>query len=133
MFALAPDLVVTWPYTVPAQVARLKARGVPVFVLDAHAIDDLPGQMSRLGRLVGEARRGESLAAATAARLEALRARYRHAVPVAVFYQIWNAPLFTIGAGSVSRANALLPPHSSIAWVVRWPPPMVNSGAFQIW
>lgn len=99
VFALAPDLVVTWPYTVPAQVARLKARGVPVFVLDARTIDDLPRQMSRLGRLVGETRRGESLAAATTARLEALRARYRNAVPVAVFYQIWNAPLFTIGGG----------------------------------
>jgi iron complex transport system substrate-binding protein len=99
VFALAPDLVVTWPYTAPAQAARLKARGVPVFVLDARTIGDLPGQMSRLGRLVGEARRGEALATATAARLDALRARYRNAAPVAVFYQIWNAPLFTIGGG----------------------------------
>ena len=29
--ALAPDLVVTWPWTAPAQVARLRDRGIAVF------------------------------------------------------------------------------------------------------
>lgn len=126
VFALAPDLVVTWPYTAPAQVARLRARGVPVFVLDARAIDDLPKQMSRLGRLVGEARRGDALASATAVRLDALRSRYRGAAPVAVFYQIWNAPLFTVGGGHlITQAIELCGGSNSFARETL-PAPMVS-------
>ena len=34
---LAPDLVVTWPWTTPAQVAWLRARGMAVYEADAHA------------------------------------------------------------------------------------------------
>ncbi len=97
--ALAPDLVVTWPYTAPAQVARLRARGVPVFVLDARSLDVLPSQIARLGRLLGDAGRAEALAAARAAQLEALRARYRGAPRVVVFYEVWHTPLYTIGGG----------------------------------
>jgi iron complex transport system substrate-binding protein len=99
VISLAPDLVVTWPYTAPAQVARLTRRGVPVFVLDARTIDELPSQVARLGYLLGDGRRGAELAAASTARLAALRARYRAATPVVVFYQIWNAPLYTVGGG----------------------------------
>jgi iron complex transport system substrate-binding protein len=106
--ALAPDLIVTWPYTAPAQVAKLRATGVPVFVLDAKSIAELPPQMERLGRLVGEEARGRALAAAAGARIDALRERYRGASQVEVFYQIWNAPLFTIGGKHlISQAIAL--------------------------
>ena len=106
--ALAPDLVVTWPYTAPAQVARLRARGVPVFVLDARSLDVLPSQIARLGRLLGDAGRAEALAAARAAQLEALRARYRGAPRVVVFYEVWHTPLYTIGGGHlISQAIAL--------------------------
>src|SRR6185437_12896804 len=38
---LAPDLIVTWPWTTPAQVAWLRARGVAVFEADAHTIDGI--------------------------------------------------------------------------------------------
>jgi iron complex transport system substrate-binding protein len=106
--ALAPDLVVTWPFTAPAHVARLRARGIPVFVLDARTIDVLPSQISRLGRLLGNPAAAERLAAARAAQLEALRTRYRAAPRVLVFYQIWHAPLYTIGgAHLISQAIAL--------------------------
>ncbi len=107
--ALNPDLVVTWPYTAPEAVDRLRRRGIPVFVLDAKTIDALPSQFARLGELVGGVpRAGEGLAAERAAQLDALRARHRDAVPVTVFYQIWNAPLYTVGGTHlISQAIAL--------------------------
>lgn len=107
--ALDPDLVVTWPYTAPEAVDRLRRRGIPVFVLDAKSIDALPSQFARLGQLVGAApRAGAGLAAERAAQLDALRARHRDAVPVTVFYQIWNAPLYTVGGTHlISQAIAL--------------------------
>ena len=35
---LAPDLIVTWPWTTPTQVAWLRARGVAVFEADARSV-----------------------------------------------------------------------------------------------
>lgn len=108
ILVLAPELVVTWPYTAPAQVARLRARGIPVFVLDAATLDALPSQLARLGRLLGVSRHAEALAAARRAQLDALRARYRDAPRVVVFYQVWNDPLYTIGGTHlISQAIAL--------------------------
>ena len=106
VMALAPDLVVTWPYTAPRRSTLLRARGVAVFVLDARTIDALPSQVLRLGRLLGEAARAEALAAARAGEIAALSARYRDAARVVVFYQVWNAPLYTIGGTPSHLAGA---------------------------
>ncbi|HVE49144.1 MAG TPA: cobalamin-binding protein [Casimicrobiaceae bacterium] len=96
--ALKPDLVVTWPYTMPAQVATLKRRGIAVFTTDPASIDGIAANIERLGKLAGTRD-----AAADSAR--EFRKRYaRLAIspprdPPRVFYQVWNAPLFTIGGG----------------------------------
>jgi len=95
--ALRPDLVVTWPYTTPAQVAKLAARGVAVFTTDPATIDGIATDIERLGALAGTAP-----AAAAAAR------RFRDTVEgavdgaaghakVRVFYQIWGEPTYTVG------------------------------------
>src|SRR4030095_4546345 len=39
--AFAPDLVVTWPYTATAQLAHLRALGLPVFTTDPRTIDSI--------------------------------------------------------------------------------------------
>jgi len=95
--ALKPDLVVTWPYTTPAQVARLAARGVPVFTTDPATIDGIATGIERLGALAGTV----PSAAAAARRFRdtvagavdgaAARAKVR------VFYQIWGDPTYTVG------------------------------------
>ena len=97
IIALAPDLVVTWPYLVPAQVAMLRARGVPVFMTQPTTIAGIADDIERLGALAGTS----TIAAARAqvfraelARLSTQRAGPRN---VRVFYEIWNEPLYTIG------------------------------------
>jgi len=97
IIALRPDLIVSWPYTTPAQVDRLRARGVAVFVTDPRSIDGIAINIERLGVLAGT----QGDAAGSAAQF---RRRVAAAVVteierrVRVFYEIWNAPLFTIGA-----------------------------------
>lgn len=97
IIALRPDLIVSWPYTTPAQVDRLRARGVAVFVTDPRSIDGIAINIERLGVLAGT----QVDAAGSAAQF---RRRVAAAVVteierrVRVFYEIWNAPLFTIGA-----------------------------------
>jgi iron complex transport system substrate-binding protein len=95
--AMRPDLVVTWPYTTPAQVGKLAGRGIAVFTTDPHTIDGIAADIERLGALAGTtpvaamaARRfREQVAGATAGAAD--RAKVR------VFYQIWGEPTYTIG------------------------------------
>lgn len=95
---LKPDLIITWPYTTPAQVEKLKARGLAVFMTDPVSIDGIATNIERIGALTGRA----SSASAAARRfrddieLATSRATQRR---VRVFYQIWGVPLFTIGHG----------------------------------
>jgi iron complex transport system substrate-binding protein len=95
--ALAPDLVVTWPYAAPAQVGPLVARGVPVFIANPATIDGIALDLERLGTLAGTAPTATLRAAELRARLARLQSRYAGARTVRVFYEIWNAPLYTIG------------------------------------
>jgi iron complex transport system substrate-binding protein len=106
--ALAPDLIVTWPYTTPAQVERLRARGVAVFVADPKAIDGIASDIERLGALAGTGADADAAAAAYRRRIDALRTRYGGRKMLRVFYEIWNAPLYTIGGRHlISEAIAL--------------------------
>lgn len=106
--ALAPDLIVTWPYTTPAQVERLRARGIAVFVADPKAIDGIAGDIERLGTLVGTSADADAAAAAFRRRIEALRQRHGERKTLRVFYEIWDPPIYTIGGGHlISEAIAL--------------------------
>jgi len=97
VIALKPDLIVSWPYTTPAQVDKLRERGLAVFVTDPRSIDGIATNIERLGALAGT----RDIAAEHAAQF---RSRVKAAMPASidrrprVFYQIWKAPLFTIGA-----------------------------------
>jgi iron complex transport system substrate-binding protein len=97
IFALAPDLIVTWPYSAPEEVALLRARGIPVFITNPTTIAGIATDLERLGVLAGtlpaaSARAGEFRE--DLARLTGSRTASR---PLRVFYEIWNAPLYTIG------------------------------------
>jgi iron complex transport system substrate-binding protein len=97
IFALAPDLVVTWPYAAPAQVGALLARGVPVFIANPATIDGIALDVERLGALAGTLPTAQSRAAELRARLARVQARYAGVRPVRVFYEIWDVPLYTVG------------------------------------
>jgi iron complex transport system substrate-binding protein len=95
--ALRPDLVVTWPYTAPSQIESLRAQGVAVFTTDPKTIDGIADDLVRLGTLAGSEVQAATLAAAFRTRLSQLRARRVAGRRIGVFYEIWNAPLYTIG------------------------------------
>ena len=97
ILTLAPDLVVTWPWTAPAQVEVLRARGIAVFTTMPATIDGIAANLERMGALAGEPAAGWREAEAFRARLAQLRARFANARKVRVFYEIWDAPLYTIG------------------------------------
>lgn len=95
--ALAPDLIVTWPWTTPAQVAWLKGHGFPVFETDARRIDDIPSEIARLGILAGTQANADAAAARFRARAAAISRSAVHSPALRVFYQVDDAPIYTLG------------------------------------
>ena len=104
---LAPDLVVTWPWTTPAQVAWLRGRGIAVFEANARTIDAIPTDVERIGALTGTQAVASAAADALRARLARLPGEARERPRMRVFYQVSGAPLYTLGGQHlVSQAIA---------------------------
>ena len=126
ILALAPDLVVTWPWTAPAQVARLRDHGIPVFTSAPRTIDAIAADIERLGRLAGTSAIASKAAAAFRARLRALARPVGPGAPVRVFYQLSDAPLYTVGANhTITQAIALCGGENVFA-SLPVPAPLVN-------
>ena len=124
--ALAPDLVVTWPWTAPAQVARLRDHGIAVFTSAPRTIDAIAADVERLGVLAGTSAVASAHARAFRTRLAALARAVRPGAPVRVFYQLSDAPLYTIGAGhTITQAIALCGGENVFA-SLPVPAPVVN-------
>jgi iron complex transport system substrate-binding protein len=102
--ALKPDLIVVWPYLAPAQIERLRAIGTPIFVSDPREPEAIAVDLERLGTLAGTAAQAAAAAATFRARLAVLERREVTAPKLAVFYEIWNQPLYTVGGGHLISA-----------------------------
>ncbi len=95
---LHPDLALAWASGNRLQdIERLERLGIPVFVTEAHRMDDVPRLLRTVGRLAGDATQAEAAAQAFERVIAGLRARYAARSTVRVFYEIWHEPLMTIG------------------------------------
>jgi iron complex transport system substrate-binding protein len=100
--ALRPDLVIAWQSgNAAAQVERLRAIGLPVFVTQPDRIEDVASDLERLGALAGVQASAKAAADAFRTRLAALKARYSARPPVRTFYQVWNQPIMTVGGKQI--------------------------------
>lgn len=100
--ALKPDLVMGWQSgNPPAAVARLRAMGLQVHLSEPGRIEDIAGEMERIGRLAGTEAVANAAANAFRERHARLAARYSPRPPVTVFYQIWKQPLMTINSKQI--------------------------------
>jgi len=106
--ALAPDLIVTWPWTTPRQTASLRDAGIAVFEADPRTIDGIATDIERLGRLAATESVADTAAAAFRKRLTEIARGRSSGPPLRVFYEVSDAPLFTLGGHHlVSQAIAL--------------------------
>lgn len=96
--ALKPDLVIGWQSgNAPAALERLKTLGIPVFVSQTNRIEDIAPLLEQLGTLSGNSASASKAARSFRQRLASLRQQYSQRPPVRVFYQVWKAPLTTVG------------------------------------
>jgi len=100
--ALRPDLVIAWQSgNRAAQVERLRAVGLPIFVTQPNHIEDVAADLERLGVLAGTQPTADAAAGAFRARLAALKQRYSSRPAVRTFYQVWNQPIMTVGGQQI--------------------------------
>ncbi len=96
--ALQPDLVVAWQSgNSRPQVEQLERLGLPVFYSEPRRLEDIAGNLERLGRLAGRETVAEAAATRFRARYRRLGTRYAQAATIRVFYEIWQQPLMTVG------------------------------------
>ena len=100
--ALKPDLVIAWESgNSMIQVDKLKSLGLAVYVFQPNQMEEIAGQLERLGQLAGSEATAHAVAEQFRQRLEKLRAANAGKPKVRVFYQIWKAPLMTVGGPQI--------------------------------
>src|SRR5690348_7686868 len=139
--ALQPDLVLAWQDTMrPADLERLRALGIPVFVAQARSILDVGRLYGTIERLSGT-KSPEPLRGFHDKLRKALRKLDRP--PVKVFLEIWHDPLTTISgphwmneALAFCGATNAFQDLGGVAPVVSWeafyarnPPVIVGAGS----
>ncbi|UST79165.1 cobalamin-binding protein [Pseudomonas siliginis] len=102
LLSLKPDLLLLWPGSVGAgQRDQLKRLNIPTFVAEPHTLTQLATQIEAIAEQLGRPERGAKRAAELREQLNDLRQRYRRDVPLRVFYQVWDKPLYTVGGGQI--------------------------------
>lgn len=124
--ALKPDLVIVWPYLAPAQIERLRGIGIPIFVSDPRTPAAIAIELERLGRLAGTEALAKRAATAFRARLAALERRGSAAPKLAVFYQIWHHPIYTVGGSHLISAAIRLCGGKNVFAGLTAPAPVVG-------
>lgn len=100
--ALKPDLVMAWESgSAPASVARLRAMGLTVHLSEPNRIEDIAGELERIGRLAGTEATASAAASAFRERHARLVGRYSQRPSVDVFYQIWKQPMMTVNSRQI--------------------------------
>ena len=101
--ALKPDLIVVWHTGNTArQIAQIERLGIPVFHSEPRRLAQVADNVERLGQLLGTPATAQAASQALRARLAALETRYGGRSQVAVFYQIWDQPLYTLNDGQIA-------------------------------
>ena len=96
--AARPDLVIAWQSGASAaQLETIERLGIPVFRSEPKQLDDIATSLERFGALSGHALDAAIAASEFRAQVVTLGNMYSGKKPVRVFYQVWNAPLMTIG------------------------------------
>lgn len=102
---LEPDLVLAWHSGTPAAtVDKLRERGFNVLRIETRSLADIAAAIDTIGRRTGQEKTAATVRAEFERALTKLRGANESQIPVRVFYQISQRPLYTVnGAHYVSE------------------------------
>lgn len=99
IISIKPDVIVAWQGANPeADLARLAQAGVRMIYSKPQAINDVALELKLLGYLTGRAEQSQQAADSYLQKVTAIKAKYQHAKPVSVFYELWSNPLTSVGS-----------------------------------
>ena len=94
---LRPDLLLVWQSGMPSHtVEELRKLGYRVESIETRGLRDVVTAIRRVGELTGRQGVAEEAAARFTGAFETLRAEYRDASPIDVFFQVSGRPLYTV-------------------------------------
>ena len=97
-----PDLVLAWGSgNRSVDIARLRALGLSVLVLEPQRLEDIPRHLRLLGELTDQGDRARAVARGFEVRLDALKQRYAGRASVRVLFEVWHQPLFTVNGDHI--------------------------------
>jgi len=96
------DLLLAWGSgNRSVDIARLRALGLKVLVLEPRRLEDIPRHLSVLGEVTGLRQQALAPSRNFESRVQRLRQRYAGRVRVRVLFTIWYQPLFTINGDHI--------------------------------
>lgn len=103
VIALKPDLLIVWQSGNTArQIAQLQSLGIPVFHSEPRKLETVATSLERFGRLLGTEPQAQLAAARYRAKVADLNHRYASRPQVAVFYQAWDNPIYTLNGEQIA-------------------------------
>jgi vitamin B12 transport system substrate-binding protein len=102
LLELQPDLVLLWPDSISrGQRQQLQRLGIPLLIAEPRKLADLAESFIEIGNRIGRAEQGQQLHRQFNHGLAELRQRYQRKRPLRLFYQVWDAPLYTLGGQQI--------------------------------
>lgn len=97
LIALRPQLVLAWQSgNSPLQIGRLERLGMPVFVTETRSLADIARIIRLVGALAGSADTADARARRFESEVDELRERHAGERSIAVFLEVWHAPMLTV-------------------------------------
>jgi iron complex transport system substrate-binding protein len=100
--ALKPQVIVVWrDMTHELVLESLQKLRLPIYQVSLRNFDDMPGSIRRLGQLAGTEAAAETAARQVEARIASLPKRPEAKVTAtnpALFFMMWDVPLYTVGS-----------------------------------
>ncbi|MEJ6475098.1 cobalamin-binding protein [Pseudoalteromonas piscicida] len=101
VLALEPDLVIAWQTgNKKADLEKLEQLGIQVVYSETKAIEKVADELIKFGQLTGLEAPAREKAQRFTQRLTGLQKQYAQSSSIKVFYQLWPAPLITVGGNS---------------------------------
>jgi len=95
---LAPDLVLSWHSGNGTAISnKLSGLGINVFESEPDSIDKISSTIQRIGKLAGTEKIANKNIQEFIDEIDILSSRHSKQKKVAVFYQFWHKPIYTIG------------------------------------
>lgn len=128
--ALKPDVIVIWrDMTHELVLESLQKLRLPIYQISLRSFDDMPRSIRRLGKLAGTESAAEAAARQTEARIAALPKNPTSknvANAPALFFMMWDVPLYTVGSRHLMNDAILRCGARNIFDDIDFPAPIVE-------